>query len=306
MMDGRLFSGVYGALPSHLVIALDGAHQLSPLYPGAHDLGGASPGSYSSILMLAPPGTLERHHAIAQALMALAPGAEFIAIAPKDRGGARLGKELAAFGCAVDESSKSHHRICKVRRPVALIGVAEALSAGAPRRVAATGLWSQPGTFSWDRIDPGSGLLSARLPHLKGNGADLGCGIGYLALNVLKSQSVNRLELVDIDRRAIIAAKRNVTDPRAHHHWADVSGRDTPFNALDFVVMNPPFHTGAGEDKALGQAFIRTAAKILRPGGICWLVANRHLPYEAALASAFKSVRLDHEANGFKTYEAKA
>jgi 16S rRNA (guanine1207-N2)-methyltransferase len=114
------------------------------------------------------------------------------------------------------------------------------------------------------------------------------------------------LDLVDIDRRAIDAARRNVTDPRAHHHWADACGGDARLNKLDFIVTNPPFHMGATEDKALGQAFIRNAAKILRRGGVCWLVANRHLPYEAALAAAFKSVRLDHEAGGYKIFEAKA
>ena len=45
---------------------------------------------------------------------------------------------------------------------------------------------------------------------------------------------------------------------------------------------------------------------MLRPGGVCWLVANRHLPYEATLTAVFKSVRLDHEADGFKIFEAKA
>ena len=54
--------------------------------------------------------------------------------------------------------------------------------------------------------------------------------------------------------------------------------------------MNPPFHDGGTEDQALGQAFIRRAAEALRPGGTLWLVANRHLPYEATLSAAFKTV----------------
>lgn len=306
MTDVELFRGVYGAPPPHLARTPSGARQMSPLHPGASDLGAARPGSYSSIVMLAPPGTAERRFAMAESLTALAHGGELRAIAPKDKGGSRMRKELEAFGCAVDETSKSHHRICVVRRPEALTAVDEALFAGALRLVDAIGLWSQPGVFSWDRIDPGSTLLASRLPHFEGVGADLGCGIGYLSLRVLQSPAVKRLELVDIDRRAISAASRNVTDPRAHLHWADATGADAHRNKLDFVVMNPPFHSSGTEDKALGQAFVRNAANILRPGGVCWLVANQHLPYEAALASAFKSVRLDHEADGFKIYEAAA
>ncbi|MET0545969.1 MAG: methyltransferase [Caulobacterales bacterium] len=306
MTDAELLSGVYGAPPAQLAAVPKGARQLSPLYPSASALGAANPGSYSSIAMLAPSGTLERRYAMAAALNALAPHAVLTVLAPKDKGGARLAKELAVFGCAVDETSKSHHRICVVRRPETLIGLEEALREGAPRFVDSIGLWSQPGIFSWDRVDPGSLLLCERLPQLQGNGADLGCGVGYLSRHVLQSQDVTRIDLVDIDRRAIDAARRNVTDGRAHLHWADASGGAPKLSNLDFVVMNPPFHNAGTEDKGLGQAFIRRAAQILRPGGVCWLVANRHLPYEAALNAAFKSVRLDHEGDGFKIYEAKA
>jgi len=305
MTDFELLSGVYGAPPAQLAATPIGARQVSPLYPGASALGAAKAGSYQAIVMAAPPGTLERRYAMAQAVTALAPGGALVVIAPKDKGGARLNKELAAFGCSVAETSKSHHRVCQVQRPETLTGVDDALRAGAARFIDSIGLWSQPGVFSWDRIDPGSALLAARLPHLKGSGADLGSGIGFLSLNVLKSPGVTRLDLIDVDHRAIEAARRNVTDPRAHLHWADASGDKPRLQNLDFVVMNPPFHHTGTEDKALGQAFIAHAAKILRPGGACWLVANRHLPYEAALASAFKSVRLDHEADGFKIFEAR-
>ncbi len=305
MPEAELLHGVYGTPPPQLAHTSGAARQLSPLHPGASDLGAARPGSYARIVMLAPPGTVERRHAMADALTALAHDAELIALALKDKGGARLRKELEAFGCAVDETSKSHHRICVARRPASLTGVDDARIAGAPRFMDALGLWSQPGVFSWDRVDAGSVLLAARRPRLEGCGADLGCGIGYLSLRVLQSPAVTRLGLIDIDRRAIDAARRNMTDPRAHFHWADASGGDARFDKLDFVVMNPPFHNAGIEDKALGQAFIRNAARMLRPGGVCWLVANRHLPYETALAAAFKSVRLDHEADGFKIYEAR-
>ena len=86
MADLELFSGIYAAPPPHLAAAPDSARQLSPLYPGAHNFDAPSPGSYSSIVMLAPPGTLERRHALAQALIALAPGGTLTALAPKDKG----------------------------------------------------------------------------------------------------------------------------------------------------------------------------------------------------------------------------
>lgn len=179
-----------------------------------------------------------------------------------------------------------------------------AIAEGAPCFVDAMGLWSQPGIFSWDRIDPGTALLLSVLPSLTGRGADLGCGIGVIARAVLVGPHVTQLALVDIDQRAMAAARRNITDPRASFHWADVRRMDG-LKELDFVVMNPPFHDGGQEDRALGETFMRQSHRMLRDGGTAWLVANRHLPYETVLFATFSETVLRAEKDGFKVYEAK-
>jgi 16S rRNA (guanine1207-N2)-methyltransferase len=183
-------------------------------------------------------------------------------------------------------------------------GLDEAVAAGAPQLLAELGLWSQPGIFSWNRIDPGSALLAEHLPALSGSGADFGCGVAYLARAVLASPQVKHLTLIDIDRRAIEATRRNVDDSRVSLRWADIRVADATLSGLDFVVMNPPFHDGGAEDQSLGRSFIERAAQALRPGGVCWLVANRHLPYEAVLPPLFSTVSLKIQAHGYKIYEA--
>ena len=304
-VDAGQQRGVYGTPIDGLRIDVDGWLQLSPLVPNAAALDGVAAGSLGALVMVAPPGTVERRHAVALGLKALAPGAPFTVLAPKHKGGARLGDELSAFGCAVAESGKRHHRICSGLRPAAPRGLDEAVAAGAPRFVDALGLWSQPGVFSWDRLDPGSALLIEALPALAGRVADFGCGIGVLSHAVLASPKVKALTMVDIDLRAVEAAKRNVADPRAAVVQADLRAGPAGLANLDAVVMNPPFHQDGNEDHGLGQGLVAAAAKALRRGGALWLVANRHLPYEGALKPLFARVELRTEARGFKVFEAR-
>lgn len=295
---------VYGLPPAELADVPEGAIQVSPLIPGSADLAALAPASLSSVVVAAPPGTIERRYGLALALRALQPGGRFTVLAPADKGGARLGKALAEFGVTFSESGRRHQRICIGTRGEALSGIDEAIVAGGPQRPPGLGLWTQPGVFSWDRIDPGSALLLSTLPPLAGRGADLGCGIGVIARTVLQEPKVSEIHLVDLDRRAIEAARRNIEDPRAHLHWADV--RTAPeLEKLDFVVCNPPFHDGGAEDRALGQSFIRRARAMLRTGGALWMVANRHLPYEGVLGEAFARVTRQADGAGYKVYEAR-
>jgi 16S rRNA (guanine1207-N2)-methyltransferase len=296
------FDNVFGAPPSELADISSPFRQFSPLCPGARRLADFD-GGLDNLAMLAPPGALERRAALALALRALKPGAPLLAMAPKDKGGGRLAKDLADLGCASVETSKRHHRICSAQAGGDPDAIEAAIRAGAPRLSDSMGLWTQPGVFSWDRIDPGTELLASRLPEFSGRGADLGCGIGVLAHRILTSARVKSLVMVDIDRRAIDLCARNVDDSRAKVLWDDVRTLKKA-ETLDFVVMNPPFHDSGRENKGLGLAFIDRAAEFLRTGGACWLVANRHLPYEAALEDKFRSVAPVAEAAGFKVIEA--
>ncbi len=297
--------GVYGTIPADLAQIPSDAVQFSPLMPGAANLELQAPASLDSMTMLAPRGNIEREYTIALGLRALQPGATLIVVAPKDQGGTRLRKNLATLGCLSDQTHRRHHRICTCRRPDMLTGLNEAIAAGSPRLIATLGVWSQPGVFSWDRLDPGSALLLQYLPQLRGRGADFGCGTGVLTRSLLQTGNVQHITLIDIDRRAIDAARRNICDGRVAFLWADVRTADEVPKPLDFVAMNPPFHDQGGEDQDLGRAFICRAADVLRPGGVCLLTANRHLPYEAIMQSRYASVRLLVQTEGFKIYEAQ-
>lgn len=153
-------------------------------------------------------------------------------------------------------------------------------------RALSGGLLTRPGVFSADGPDKGSEALVAALPPLAGRVADLGAGWGFLAAHILQNPDVTHLDLVEEDAEALDCARAALTDTRAVFHWADATTY-TPAAPVDHVVMNPPFHKGRDGVPALGQAFIRQAAKILKPTGSLILVANRHLPYEDVLQTAF-------------------
>lgn len=163
------------------------------------------------------------------------------------------------------------------------------------------GFVTRPGVFSADGIDPASALLIQHLPsNLTGRLADLGAGWGYLSARLLADRpGINEMHLVEADATALDCARENVPDDRAQFHWADATTWISPVR-LDMVIMNPPFHVGRAAEPDLGRAFIAAAAAALAPNGQLWLVANRQLPYEAALAAHFAHVV---EAGGDKRFK---
>lgn len=152
----------------------------------------------------------------------------------------------------------------------------------------ADGFLTAAGMFSPDASDAGSGLLAETIGTLlKGKGADLGSGWGWLSHQVLaRNLAVTALTGYEAEHSALVCAQQNVVDPRADFLWANVIGM-TAAADHDFVVMNPPFHQSRKADPELGRQFIQTAAQMLQPKGTLWMVANKQLAYEATLNACF-------------------
>jgi len=147
-------------------------------------------------------------------------------------------------------------------------------------------------------------LLVEALPDaMKGVVVDLGAGWGFLSAHILTRPEVNAVHLVEAGHMALECARRNVTDPRAEFHWADATTWD-PKARVDTIVMNPPFHKGRASEPQIGQAFVAAAARILSAQGNLWMVANRHLPYEAELKKRFAHVEEIGGDARFKLFHA--
>lgn len=241
-------------------------------------------------LVLVLPGK-SRDEALAWFAMArdrLEPGGKLLVAMPNTAGAGRFEKELSKAAGNIISIQK--HK-CRAFHATEDGGWNEGIfdewqALGELREI--SGFTVQAGIFSSDHIDPGSQLLADHLPaHLRGNVADLGAGWGFLSDAVLKRcAGIGRLDLFEADSRALECARRNLAShPRAiTYHWHDVT-TGLP-EIYDAIVMNPPFHTGQATDVDLGRAFLKVAAASLRRGGKLLLVANRQLPYEAALEAS--------------------
>jgi 16S rRNA (guanine1207-N2)-methyltransferase len=268
------------------------------------------------LLWLPPRHRDQRRAELARALSRLSETGVLFTACANNQGADSLQRDLERLLGTVQGRSKHKCRLLwslPGERRIDAALLAAWLALGAPKMILQGKYWSRPGAFSWDRIDPGSALLAAQLPSdLAGAGADLGAGWGYLSVQVFsRCPAVQSLDLFEADRSALELAELNLAAalgdqverrPSFALHWQDVSAGLA--GHYDFIISNPPFHLGHAAQPALGEAFIRSAAEALRPGGQFWMVANRHLPYEACLDGHFQHCRRVIDAHGFKVFAA--
>ncbi len=242
---------------------------------------------FDRAVLFLPRARAAARAAIAAAVARLAPGAALWIDGQKTDGVEAALRELRGLAAVGEPVSRAHGKLFAVTVPEGAWLPAD--WAAAPREVV-PGFVTLPGVFSADGPDPGSALLAAALPaRMPARVVDLGAGWGWLAAQVLAREGVEALHLVEADHAALACARENIRDPRARFHWADATAFRLP-EPVNGVVMNPPFHDGRAAEPRLGAAFIAAAAGLLTQAGRLWMVANRHLPYEAALARHFASV----------------
>jgi len=142
--------------------------------------------------------------------------------------------------------------------------------------------------FAGARLDIGTRFLLTFLPAMKPaqHAVDLGCGTGILAAMYARQFPSAAVTATDQSaaavQSALATARLNGLADRITVLQDDALST-FPDGSVDAVLLNPPFHVGAGVHPGAGLKMIEAAGRVLAPGGELWTVYNRHLAYLPAL-----------------------
>ena len=169
-------------------------------------------------------------------------------------------------------------------------------------------LWTDNGVFSKSRVDEGSfAFLKVLLPlKLTGRILDLGCGYGTLGLTIAISSSEARVDLADINTRALALCAKNAQELGINHR-VNVIESDIYENIegpYDSIVVNPPIRAG----KRVTYAMYDGAKQHLIDGGSLFIVIRKNQGGPSArdyIESLFGNIELLKKDKGYYIYQAK-
>jgi 16S rRNA (guanine1207-N2)-methyltransferase len=164
-------------------------------------------------------------------------------------------------------------------------------------------LRSYSGVFASDRLDGGAAALIEAMEIASGTQVlDLGCGTGLVGLAASVRGAC--LTATDVSARAVVSTERTLEANGVSADRVDlcVGATSVASAAIDTVVTNPPFHRGHDVDFEVSRLFVSEAARVLRPGGSLFLVANSFLDYQPWIAQHFTSVRVASESPTFRVW----
>ncbi|GAL10582.1 ribosomal RNA small subunit methyltransferase C [Vibrio astriarenae] len=165
---------------------------------------------------------------------------------------------------------------------------------------------SLPGVFSHGEFDIGSRLLLDNLPALSGHVLDFGCGAGVLGAVMARLNPNIKLSMCDISALAIASSQATLA---ANNLRGEVFASDVYSDIdekLDFLVTNPPFHSGLDTSYSATETLLAQAPKHLNKSGQMYVVANSFLKYIPIIEQAFGHCETLAKTNKFAIYQAQS
>ena len=167
--------------------------------------------------------------------------------------------------------------------------------------------WTDNGVFSKSRVDEGSfAFLKVLLPlNLTGKILDLGCGYGTIGLTIAVSNQQARVDLADINTRALALCEKNANElglsQRVTILQSDIyENIEGPY---DSIVVNPPIRAG----KRVTYAMYEGAKQRLIDGGSLYIVIRKAQGAPSAsqfIESLFGNIKLLKKDKGYYIYQA--
>lgn len=219
------------------------------------------------------------------------------------------GLHVAAYALRLNgtlyvQGAKDRGILSTARRMEELFGNVETLLIGKGQRVVRshkrseqlsyTPVQQEDLLFADGKLDEGTRmLLEAIEVNPTDMALDIGCGAGFIGLQIARLASQGQVTMVDVSLAAVDAAQHaiqrsSLTNVRVLPSDGVDAVRAERF---DLIATNPPFHQGGIHTTATAEDFIRGAARVLRSHGRFYLVANRFLKYEPALRANFQHVQ---------------
>lgn len=164
-----------------------------------------------------------------------------------------------------------------------------------------------PGVFSHGELDKGTELL---LETIKLNNPkrllDFATGCGVISTFLAKHNSQCQIVASDVSALALAAAQLTFAQNGVYAELKLADGISSIDAKFDYIVSNPPFHTGLATNYDITQLFIADAKKRLNKQGELLIVANSFLPYADALTGKFGSFKKLEDNKKFTIYSATA
>lgn len=167
---------------------------------------------------------------------------------------------------------------------------------------------SDSGVFSRQTVDFGSRVLIEEIDFEEipdGNILDVGCGYGPIGLSLAKEQSERKVDMTDVNLRAMDLAKKNAKANNVNNtniFESNIYEKVTEKYAL--IVSNPPIR--AGKDVVSG--IISDAKDHLVKDGELWIVIQKKQGAPSAkklMESTYNNVEVVTRSKGYYILRSK-
>lgn len=270
--------------------------------------------AYDTAIVFVPKGRDFGRAQLWTAMNALKEGGDLYLVGPNKGGAKSLIKDATQlFGTCTVLDYKKSHRIAHSKKTQAKYAYPSEWGSRPDQQqqisvetaLGALEVVTQPGIFSWNRLDDGTAFLLEQVV-LRDAQTVLDVGCGYGIIGSLLAARCEHVTMVDNNLLAVACAQATVD----HHHLDNVRVLASDVYSelgeerYDMIISNPPFHRTFDVYTNVPHKLIQRAPDHLVQGGQLVLVANEFLKYEAILAETFKQSGIRQRNSKFKVLDA--